>query len=134
VGKGQEYWRITKSNMPTHVRQKGVLRGATGGHVGWHFTSCYKDMKDMWYKAVGLAQSVGYLGWGNVPSPEGFQAMLDADILPILNQKIAPRSVMPIDDLSWLPIWMQNNKDRFPWLPEKYRKGHTPSAWRLHGK
>jgi len=133
VGKGQEYWRITRSDMSTHVRQKGVPRGATDGHVGWHFTSCYKDMKDMWYKAVGLAQSVGYLGWRNVPSPEELQRIVDSGVLPILNQKLKPRAVMPLDDISWLPPWMQENKDRFPWLPEKYREGRTVSAWRLNG-
>lgn len=134
VGKGQEYWRITRSDMISHVRQKHVKRGATGGHVGWHFTSCYKDMKDMWYKAVGLAQSTGYLGWGDVPTPEEFQETINAGLLPILNQPIKPRSIMPKDDLSWMPSWMQKNPDRFPWLPEKYREGHNLSTWRLHGR
>ncbi len=134
VGKGQEYWRITKSTMPTHVRQKGTVRGATEGHIGWHFTSCYKKPEDMWYKGVGLAQSVGYCGWKDVHTPEELTAIIESGMLPFLNQKVVPRAVMPLDDLSWMPLFMQKHKDRFPWLPEKYRKDRPISAWRLHGR
>ena len=134
VGKGQEYWRMTKSTMSTHVRQKGVPRGATGAHVGWHFTSCYLDPKDMWYKGVGLAQSVGYKGWGDVHTPEQLKALIAEDELPFLNKKAAPRQVMPLDDLSWLPPLMQKHPERYPWLPANLREGVTISQWRLHGR
>ena len=134
IGKGQEYWRMTRSDMPTHVRQKHVPRGATQGHIGWHFSSCYKDTTDMWYKGIGLAQSVGYCGWGDVQTPEELGAVIESGVLPFLNQEIKPRQVMPLDDLTWLPPLMQATTDWWPWLPAEDREGRTISQWRLRGR
>lgn len=125
-------WRITRSDQPTHIRQKGTLRGQTM-RVGWHFTSCYKEPWDMWMKGVGLAQSCGYFGWANVPDPDECKKTLEAGILPFVNQPIETnlKSVMPIDDLSWLPPWMAANKDKWLWLPESLREGRAISTWRV---
>ena len=131
IGKGQEHWRITNSNITTHVRIKGITRGKTDAHVGWHFTSCYKSPTDMWYKGVGLAQSVGYMGWSDVHTPEQLEAQIAGGDLPFMRQKLQPRAVMPLDDITWLPPFMRENKDLWPWLPKEAREGRRLSPWRL---
>ena len=125
-------WRITRSDQPTHVRQKGTLRGSTM-RVGWHFTSSYKDPNNMWMKGVGLAQSCGYLGWADVPTPDECAAILESGVLPFINQPVTQslREVMPIDDISWLPPWMAANRDKWLWLPESLREGLPISDWRV---
>jgi hypothetical protein len=131
VAKKQDHWRIARADMPGPVRQKHTKRGETPVEVGWHFTTCFKDPVDMWMKGVGIAQSMGFLGWKNVPSPEECKAMLEEDCLPFAREKINPIRVMPKDDLTWLPSFMQQNPDRFPWLKEKFREGKEISSWRL---
>jgi hypothetical protein len=125
-------WRITRSDMETHVRQKGMPRGATT-RVGWHFTSCYNDPIDMWMKGVGLAQSVGCLGWANVPTPLMCKEMMENNVLPFVNQRLddGVREIMPKDDLSWLPPFMAANPELWAWLPEKYREDREVSEWRV---
>ncbi len=131
IAKKQDFWRITKSDMPTHVRQKGTLRGRTE-MMGWHFSGCYLDPKDMWYKGVGLAQSTSYLGWSQVPTPEECTNILESGFVPFMNQKIDPGyGVMPKDDLSWLPPFMSKNPGLYPWLPEKIRENRPISEWKL---
>jgi beta-1,4-mannosyl-glycoprotein beta-1,4-N-acetylglucosaminyltransferase len=117
-------WRITKSSMDTHVRQRGTKRGSTEV-VGWHFNSSYKDSFSMWMKGVGLAQSIGYLGWANAPTPDKCESLLAEGIVPFLNHVVKEKCelVMPNDDLSWLPPFMKNNKDLWLWLPEELREG-----------
>jgi beta-1,4-mannosyl-glycoprotein beta-1,4-N-acetylglucosaminyltransferase len=126
-------WRITKSDQPTHVRQKGTKRGGVID-VGWHFTSCYRDPKDLWMKGVGLAQSIGYLGWANVPDPDECKRMIESGTLPFLNQTIAPAAVMSLDDLSWLPPYMREHPELWSWLPESIREGVPISEWCIDTK
>ncbi len=123
-------WRITKSTQTTHVRQKGTKRGGVTD-VGWHFTSCYADPYDMWMKGVGLAQSIGCLGWANVPDPDACMRMIDSGILPFINQKINPKEVMPLDDFSWLPPFMRAHSELWNWLPSERREGIPISSWRV---
>ena len=117
-------WRITRSTMDTHLRQRGTLRGGTM-RVGWHFSSVYKNPHDMWMKNVGLCQSMGYFGWATVPDPDECQRRVDARVIPLSNMPIRDimKRVMPNDDISWLPTWMQANRDLWPWLPDDLRKG-----------
>jgi hypothetical protein len=83
-------------------------------------------------KGVGLAQSIGRLGWENVPSPKECQKMRDDGILPFLNQSLdRVRSVMPKNNLDWLPPYMQRNPNKFLWLPDEHRRGKTVSNWKL---
>lgn len=127
------YYRISRSDMDTHVRQKGFKRGSTNLEVGWHFSTCFKDPVDIWMKGVGIAQSIGYLGWENVPTPKECSKMINSGILPFLNQKINPyRGVMSKDNLSWLPTLMQKCPDKYPWLDEKYRNNKSIFNWRLN--
>jgi hypothetical protein len=129
-GDSQDFWRITNSKMSTHVRQKGTKRSSSGVDVGWHFTSCYPTGFGLWMKGVGLAQSVQYLGWQNVPNPEECENLLASGGLPFVDQKINPKLVMPIDDLSWLPTYFQHYPETLRWLPKEYR--NVPiSDWKL---
>lgn len=129
---GSKNWRITRSDMETHVRQKGTKRGGTM-RVGWHFTSCFKDPVDLWMKGVGLAQSCGYLGWANVPDPDECAAMLADGTIPFVNQRITERlkTVMSKDDLDWLPPYMRNNPELWPWLDDRFREGLPVSDWHV---
>lgn len=132
LGRIQKHYRISRSDMPGHVRIKGVPRGYTEEVVGWHFTSCCKDPEYMRLKGIGLAQSLGYLGWKNSLSTEQCKALLDSGYLPFLNNHpIAPSMVMPIDDLSWLPEYFQQYPDQLAWLDKKYREGVSVSNWKL---
>ena len=131
MGKVQDYWRITKTDQPTHVRQRGKKRNRTPVEVGWHFTTCYKDPKDVWMKGVGLAQTIGQLGWKRVPTPEECQKLLDNGILPFLNQKINPKRIVDSSELSWLPEYIANNPTKFPWLEDKYIDETKIIKWRL---
>ena len=132
IGKRQDFWRITNTKMSTHVRQRGTKRAATGMDIGWHFTTCHPTGFGIWMKGVGLAQSVRYNGWQQVPGPEECDAMMANGVLPFVNQSINIRkSVMPINDLTWLPPYLQENPQVLRWLPEKYREGCPISEWRL---
>jgi len=132
VAKRQDFWRITNSKMSTHVRQRGTKRSATNTDVGWHFTTCHPTGFGIWMKGVGLAQSVRYNGWENVPSPEECEKMLADGILPFVNQKLEiKKSVMPLDDLSWLPPYLQTNPQALRWLPASAREGKPISTWRV---
>lgn len=114
--------RITKSSMDTHVKQKGTLRGGTL-RVGWHFSSVYKNPVDMWMKGAGMAQSLGYLGWETVPSPAECEELMKSGKYPHTGTDVKIKHVMPVDDLSWLPPFMRENKDLWPWLTEEAREG-----------
>lgn len=127
----QDHWRIAHASMPGPVRQKGIKRGATPQEVGWHFTTCFKDPKDIWMKGVGIAQSIGYLGWENTPSAEVCADKLKEGLLPFIDEQINPYRVMPKNDLSWLPSYMQRNPSKFPWLEERFRTDKEVSAWKL---
>ncbi len=129
IGSEGSNWRITKSDQLTHVRQRGTKRG--GVSAGWHFTSCHLDPEGMWMKGVGLAQSIGCLGWANVPDPDACKRMIESGILPFLNQPIAPVQVMPLDDLSWLPPFMKDHSELWNWLPAERREGVPISNWRV---
>ena len=132
IAKRQDFWRITKTDQPTHVRQRGTKRSSTGMDVGWHFTTCHPTGFGIWMKGVGLAQSVHYNGWKNVPSPEECEKMLENGIMPFVNQEInIKKSVMPIDDLSWLPPYLQTHPEVLRWLPAKYREGRPLATWRV---
>ena len=132
VAKQQDFWRITNAKMDTHVRQRGTKRSSTGMDVGWHFTSCHPTGFGLWMKGVGLAQSIGLLGWQNVPSPEECEQMIQNGTLPFVNQQLnIKKSVMPLDDLTWLPPYLQANPQVLRWLPESYREGRPISTWRL---
>lgn len=131
IAKKQDFWRITRSDQPTHVRQRGVKRNRTD-EIGWHFSGCYKDPLHLWFKGVGLAQSTSYLGYDAVPQPKEIEEQLKQGILPFLNQKIDPGyGVMPLNNLDWLPEFMANNKDLWPWLPASIREGKPISTWKL---
>ncbi|KKK74198.1 hypothetical protein LCGC14_2886150, partial [marine sediment metagenome] len=125
-------WRITRSDQPTHCRIRGTARGQTKC-VGWHFTTCYKDPFDTWMKGVGLAQSIGCLGWANVPDSDACATMLQNGTLPFLNTNIAEtlKQVMPKDDLLWLPPYMRDNLELWPWLPDTHREGLPLSDWHV---
>ena len=125
-------WRITHSDMKSHRRKRGTLRGSTPV-VGWHFTSCYKDSIDMWMKGVGLAQSIGCLGWANVPTPLQCQEMMDNIVLPFVNQNLSEtlQQVMPLDTLDWLPPYMREHPELWPWLSEEIREGVPVSNWSI---
>lgn len=131
VGRKQEYWRITKSDQPTHRRIKGTKRGATRDEIGWHFSACFKDPYDLWLKGVGLAQSIGVFGWKNVPDPAACAAIISDGMYPFLNKAIEPKKIMSNTDRSWLPPYMQRNHEKFPWLDEKYRAGVRVHPWKL---
>jgi len=120
-GSSVEPWRITRNDMPTYLRQKGTKRDRTSVGVGWHFSSCYKDMKDLWYKAVGIAQSSGYLGWKAVPSPDELKDSFEKGIIPIWNQPLKFNNVMP-KDYNWLPEFMRNNIHLYPTVPDNLRE------------
>ena len=128
VASNSSNWRITKSDQLTHVRQKGTKRGGVID-VGWHFTTCHNDPKDTWMKGVGLAQSIGCLGWANVPDPDECKRILESGTLPFLNQTIAPTQVMPLDNFSWLPPYMREHLELWSWLPESIREGVPISDW-----
>lgn len=131
IGRSQDYWRITKSTQSTHVRQRGTKRGATPVDIGWHFSSMYKDAWSIWMKGVGLAQSIGCLGWTKVPTPDEIEVMMEKGEIPFINQHISKvKRVMPVDDLSWLPPYMRDNPDLWRWLPEKYREGKPIAPWK----
>ena len=131
IAKKQDFWRISRSDQSTHVRQRGVKRNRTN-EIGWHFSGCYKSPLDMWYKGVGLAQSTSYLGYHAVPQPEEIEKQLEQGIMPFLNIKANPGyGVMPLDDLSWAPPFIAANPTLFPWLPENLREGKPISDWRL---
>lgn len=131
----EDHWRIARSDMETHVRQKGFKRIRTP-ELGWHFNSIYKDPSDLWMKAVGLAQSLGYYGWAKVPSPEELSTTLNNGILPFLYITIKPKKVMNKEDLSWAPLFIRNNPDKFPWLPDKYKANAKLAKWKppIEGK
>lgn len=129
--KRQDFWRITNTKMSTHVRQRNTKRSSTNEDVGWHFTTCHPTGFGIWMKGVGLAQSIQYNGWKNVPSPEECERMMERGILPFVNQEINPRRIMPKDDLSWMPPFLAANPHVLRWLPEKYRIHDTLSDWRL---
>lgn len=132
IAKRQDFWRITNSKMDTHVRQRGTKRDSTKIDVGWHFTTNHPTGFGIWMKGVGLAQSVRYLGWKNVPSPEECERLLESGIMPFVNQQInIKKAIMPKDDLSWLPPYLQENPQVLRWLPEKYRVDRPISEWRL---
>ncbi len=115
--------RITKSTMNTHVKQKGTLRGGTL-RAGWHFTSVYKHPIDMWMKGVGLAQSLGFLGWANVPNPMDCDKLMRQCKDVFTGDPVRTKRVMSLDDLSWLPPFMRENKELWPWLTEEAREGY----------
>jgi hypothetical protein len=132
VAKKQDFWRITNSKMNTHVRQRGTKRSSTGIDIGWHFTTCHTSGFGLWMKGVGLAQSIGITGWKNVPSPEECERLIQSGVLPFVNQPItALKRVMPIDDISWLSPWLQENPTVLRWLPEQYRVDKPIATWRL---
>ena len=126
------HWRIARSDAPGHVRQKHTKRGESKGFSGWHFSSCYKDPVDVWYKGVGIAQSMGYLGWATVPKPIECAELLEQDIDPISKKKIHSGVVMPLDTLSYLPDFMDKHSELYPWLPEHLREGMQLSDWSPH--
>jgi len=131
VAKKQDFWRITRSDMSTHFRQRGTKRGRTE-EMGWHFSACYKDPLSLWYKGVGLAQSTGYLGYNAVPTPEQIEKIVADGFIPFLNVKMEPGyGVMSKDDLSWLPPFMASNPHLYPWLPDNIREGKQISDWKL---
>lgn len=132
VGGAQDHWRITKSTQDTHVRQRGTKRDGTPYDIGWHFTSMFKDPKDLWMKGVGLAQSIGFDGWTQVTSPEEIEAMLERGDVPYLRgQTLQKRKkVQQIDDLSWLPPFMRDNPHLWKWLPAKFREGKRVRSWK----
>ena len=117
------HWRIASSDAPGHVRVKGIKRGYALGWSGWHFSNCYKQPKDLWLKGVGIAQSCGYLGWEHVPSPDVCAESLKSGVDPITKKPIARNKVSDLSDLSYLPEFMQKNKDMYPWLPFHLRVG-----------
>ena len=129
--KRQDFWRITNTKMSTHVRQRGTKRSSTNEDVGWHFTSCHPTGFGLWMKGVGLAQSVQYHGWQNVPNSEECENLIQSGILPFVNQPVNPKKVMPLDDLSWLPSYFQRHAEQLRWLPEQYRQGKPLATWRL---
>lgn len=131
IAKKQDFWRITNSKMSTHVRQRGTKRGGTNTEIGWHFTTCHPTGFGIWMKGVGLAQSIQYNGWQNVPSPEECEAMMVSGTMPFINQPINPHKVMPKDDLTWLPPYIQQNPNIVRWLPDQYREGRHIVDWRL---
>lgn len=132
LGSNSHAWRITRSDQSTHHRQKGTKRGSTM-RVGWHFNSMFKDPYDLWMKCVGQSAETGHFGWSKVPDPDAIAAMLKRGIFPILNKDITKTSkkVMPLDDLSWLPPYMRENKDKWLWLPAHLREGRIISDWRV---
>lgn len=132
-GGKEDHWRITRSDQPTHVRQKGTKRDGTKGDVGWHFSAVFKDPWGLWMKGVGLAQSIGRHGWKDVESPEKLEEIFSTGAIPFLaGQNLSTRKVvMPVDDLSWMPPWMAARPDKWRWIPEKYREGRIVSKWHV---
>jgi len=129
-----DHWRITRSDMRSHVRKRGTPRGQTREEVGWHFSSCYKDVHDLWMKGVGICQSAGYLGVDNLPSLEEIQRRLDKQYFPFMNKPFTPKRYQTTgDDVSWLPKFMQENLDLFPWFPEQFAKDEWKAKpnWKL---
>jgi hypothetical protein len=131
MAKKQDYWRITSTKMNTHVRQRETKRSSTGIEVGWHFTACFPNGFGLWLKGVGLAQSIGYNGWEQVPGPEECERIIQSGLIPFLNQEIKPYKVISNTDLSWMPTWLREHKDVLRWLPEKYRQGVPIENWNL---
>ncbi len=68
-----------------------------------------------------------------VPEPDECEASMKCGVLPFVNQPVETnmKSVMPKEDLSWLPPFMAENKDLWLWLPDEIRERYPISDWRV---
>jgi hypothetical protein len=132
IGSKMGHWRITRSDMDTHVRQRGTLRGNTSTEVGWHFSGCYKSGYDVRMKQIGICQSAGYHGVSAVPDEKIFENIINTGNLKALGYGAErPGALLSIDDLSWAPPFVQQNPHLYPWYPAEIRKGIPIKEWRL---
>lgn len=116
-GSKQEQWRITRSDRPRFEMLKGTPRKTTPGIPGWHFTNCFKDMRDFRLKALGICCHCG-ISPSNVPSLEDMEYRMRNLYEPLLGVPLSGgiKAIRPRHNLSFLPKWMAENLDLFPWL------------------
>ncbi len=129
-------YRFVKANPGQYEEgPKGTPRGTfKEGQIGWHFHNCFSNADEFWWKCLNRNWFFG--GWDNVPTLEDCEwlldrlgtthAMTDDDFLNIASihqfigdtPEVMEKRARPI---LWLPQWMQDNIERFPYY-ERTRK------------
>jgi beta-1,4-mannosyl-glycoprotein beta-1,4-N-acetylglucosaminyltransferase len=129
-GSKMNHWRIARSDMPTHTRQRGIKRDTTPVEIGWHFSGCFKAPEDIQWKEIGMCQSAGYQGVSNVHSiAEIDRRVKEGLFISPPDRGFKPTRVLPRKDVAdWAPKFIADNPDLFPWYPEE---GLLISDWRL---
>jgi beta-1,4-mannosyl-glycoprotein beta-1,4-N-acetylglucosaminyltransferase len=116
LGSSQTQWRITRCDQESFEVRKGTFRKEIRQEAGWHFTNCFSTA-DQWLKNLGICNHMNVPA-SEIPTKEEIQVRLAGLRDPFhggcLQRGI--QEIMPKDDLSWLPVWMQVNRHLFPWL------------------